>query len=286
MYISANIQRRKTFYSGRRHKKSLLYLVFGLLFSTSNQAVELSSDLIQREDIANTKDKELLYRSDLEGIINAAAPRLISLADSENYQKYGSVVVHGMLFTYKSQRARNVFLVTEKDQYARTRMEKNIHGVWYGLLILPEYDSSQPNRKIRYKYLVDDLFLHDPTHSNKIDDGSRGFISFTIVPEKLMKPKVGVILLPSEGVYGSRVLFRVKVDNARNISLVGTFNNWNSELDVMEKDMDGYFYLEKHLETGEHLFAYKIDGERKEALMPGELRRHPVFGTVNLINVP
>ena len=41
----------------------------------------------------------------------------------------------------------------------------------------------------------------------------------------------------------------------------------------MEKDTDGYFYLEKHLETGEHLFAYKIDGERKEALMPGELRR-------------
>jgi hypothetical protein len=286
MYISAYIQRRKTFYSCRRHKKSILFLLVSFFYYGSAYAIELSSDLIERADLIKSNDKGLLYRSDLDGIVNTTAPRLVSLADSENYQKYGSVVVHGMLFTYKSQRARNVFLVTEKDQYARTKMEKNIHGVWYGLLILPEYDSSKPGRKIRYKYLVDDLFLHDPTHNNKIDDGSRGFISFTIVPERLMKPKVGVIILPTDGVYGSRVLFRIKLDNARNISLVGTFNNWNSELDVMKQDAEGYFYLEKYLESGDHLFAYKVDGERREALMPGNLRKHPVFGTVNLIEVP
>lgn len=286
MIISAVIVSRKTFSFAKRHKGVVLFLVFLSLLSASIQSLELSSDFVERDDQPAATNQKLIYKADLEKVRVASRPRKVSLADSQNYQRYGSIVVDGILFTFKSQRASKVFLVTEKSQFKKMEMEKNQHGVWYALLVLSQYDSKKPDRRIHYKFLVDDLFFHDPAHNNKIDDGSRGFISYTTVPEELLQPRIGVLYLQSDDPYGKRILFRIKADKARTVSLVGTFNNWNSELDVMEKDEEGYFYLEKHLDSGEHLFSYKIDGERKEALSPGELRLHPVFGKVSYLNVP
>ncbi len=54
-------------------------------------------------------------------------------------------------------------------------------------------------------------------------------------------------------------------DGAKNVALVGDFNNWDTEATMMKKNKDGLFAASLSLEVGrEYQFRYLIDGWRWE----------------------
>jgi len=57
------------------------------------------------------------------------------------------------------------------------------------------------------------------------------------------------------------VKFSYKNDDAKNVSIVADFNNWNPEVDEMEKDEHGIWYITKFLEKGGYAYKYVVDGE-------------------------
>lgn len=48
---------------------------------------------------------------------------------------------------------------------------------------------------------------------------------------------------------------------AKNIFLVGDFNNWNPEVDQLTKDQSGLWYIVKKLYAGKYMYQYIIDDE-------------------------
>ena len=90
--------------------------------------------------------------------------------------------------------------------------------------------------------------------------------------------------------YGKEILFRIYLPEASSVSLIGNFNGWNQNMDILKPAGDGYFELRKILPPGEYIYQYSVDGERKmlgkleidgRAIPDAnhfEIRFHPVYG--------
>ena len=55
--------------------------------------------------------------------------------------------------------------------------------------------------------------------------------------------------------------FRLYKPNAKFISLVGDFNNWNPEDDILRRDENGVWTIRKKLSRGIYRYNYIIDGD-------------------------
>lgn len=78
------------------------------------------------------------------------------------------------------------------------------------------------------------------------------------------------------------IRFSFEAVEAKKVSLVGEFNNWNPEADPMEKKDDGTWTTTKKLPAGNLEYKFWIDGEWMPD--PQNLRSCPnCFGTQNNI---
>jgi 1,4-alpha-glucan branching enzyme len=57
------------------------------------------------------------------------------------------------------------------------------------------------------------------------------------------------------------VVFRIYKPEASIVSVVGDFNGWNPENDLLRKGSDGIWRLEKRLASGTYRYKYVIDGQ-------------------------
>jgi len=70
--------------------------------------------------------------------------------------------------------------------------------------------------------------------------------------------KLGSHVREIEGVKG--VHFAVWAPNAEAVSVIGDFNHWNPENDLLKKGDDGIWRLRKRIPTGMYRYRYIIDG--------------------------
>jgi len=220
------------------------------------------------------------YSRHLEKLRKSVKPRYIHLIDTRSYMNTGNLLQSGILFTYKNYQARNVYFISSKDHFRKHRMLRNEKGVWYYIMPREEYVESQPDTAIEYKFVVDGLYVADQTHQNYRDDRAGGIISLFYLTGDMLKPKEGVLFLEPDTRENRKVLFRLYAPNASFVSLVGSFNNWDSEMDPMKRTRDGYFEVIKSLPSGEYTYMYKIDGVNQVDQQSHELKFHSVFGKV------
>lgn len=225
------------------------------------------------------------YAKNLEKLKRSIKPRFIHLIDTRNYARHHNLMSSGVLFTIKNYQAREIDFVSNIDRFQKHKMIRNEKGVWYYLLPINEYKEKSPNRTIYYKFVVDGLFVQDSTHDNQEDDNAGGSISKFSLTGEMFKPQEGVIVLNSVTPNSKKVVFRIYAPNARYITLLGSFNNWDSEIDSMKKRSDGYFEIEKDLTAGEYTYLFRIDGELILDKNCSELRYHPVFKKVDYFKV-
>lgn len=57
-----------------------------------------------------------------------------------------------------------------------------------------------------------------------------------------------------------KTTFKMKLPDARSVSLVGDFNNWDLHSHPMNKGKDGVWKAELTLKPGEYQFRYFVDG--------------------------
>jgi len=262
-------------------RKIFVLLIYLLLMTSLINGIGYSSLTVHK---AKTQKKVIktYYARHLKYLREAVKPRFINYVDSSNYQRFGKLLVEGLLFTVKATSAKKVYLVSSIDRYRRHKMVRNSKGVWYLLLEIPSYNFiGQSPSQIKYKFLVDGLFRHDKTHKMFVDDNSNGLISIYFLDKKYIQPKKGVIKLGSNLKYGKKVLFRIYAPSASHISLIGNFNNWNPNIDVLKKNEDGYFELEKKVAPGKHIYQYRVDGENRYDKNNNQLKFHKIFGSVS-----
>jgi len=57
------------------------------------------------------------------------------------------------------------------------------------------------------------------------------------------------------------ILFLLEAIEAKKVSLVGEFNNWNPDVDPMQRDGNGIWSKTKKLSSGNMEYKFLVDGK-------------------------
>ncbi|HDP80195.1 MAG TPA: hypothetical protein ENN21_05065 [Spirochaetes bacterium] len=160
------------------------------------------------------------------------------------------VIQNGILVSYKNRNAKKVMIAGDFNSWTPAPMERSVSGVWYYLYSDPDSDV-----QCRYKLVVDGLWTSDPGNPNRDDDGAGSYVSLLGAPRAAEGTQLSFRRAGRD-----YIEFRLYKPEARMVSLVGDFNNWNPENDLLEKDHNGVWRLKKRLTPGSYRYRYIVDG--------------------------
>jgi len=188
--------------------------------------------------------KDIFFYSDLMGLKDSVAPKVIKYV-----KKNGGSLEYGVLFTYKAPFVKKVEFASNTTKWRKIKMTKNPYGIWF--LIIPlTYNIT---KKIEYKFVVDDIWVNDPKNPNYEDDLVGGQISIVNIHQK---PPLKISVMIEKNI----VTFYFKDRNAKSVSVIGNFNNWDPTIDRMKKVGD-IWVLKKKLLPGKYYYAFFVDGK-------------------------
>ncbi len=242
-----------------------LCIVFVLFIATGSVA---SSDSQNRDEAVNYYAlRELAY---------ADSPRLLRVMKFSNGSLGKKIIEEGVLVTYKHRQADRVEIAGNFSNWRPLPMQRGMRGVWYYLIT-----KSMKKNDIQYKFRVDGIWTNDPQNPDRIDDGNGSFLS-TISP---FSPKEGRHI-SYRFVRKGTVEFRVYKPQARFISLVGDFNHWNPENDLLRRGEDSIWRLKKRLAPGEYRYKFVVDGRWEVDYFNGQSAADETGGVCSLLRVP
>jgi len=190
------------------------------------------------------------YYYNLKFLKNAGPPQEIKMIRINNLARKKPLVTKGILFTYKNRGALRVSISGNFSQWKSVPMNRNKNGVWFFYL-----DEFRDHSKIKYKFVVNEIWLTDPENPNREDDGAGSYVSLAD-PSFTDEGKTVTYRIINK----NRVEFRIYKPDARFISVVGDFNFWNTENDLLEKGNDGIWRLQKRIPPGKYRYKFIIDG--------------------------
>ena len=207
----------------------------------------------------------------LKKLRKAISPRYIHLLDWEQYAVSSNPSRTGILFTYQDYRARDVHLAGDFSNWKPVPMKRNPQGVFYLVIPIRELEQGKRIRSYEYRFRVDGIWQHDPTHPNRKDDGMGGYISTFFLDREypnelatvrvLKEKKAGRERLVEFAVHSRILEQRTFQESIENLSLVGEFNHWNPETHFFQKGEDGVFRLRLHLRPGDYPYMLVADGK-------------------------
>lgn len=192
-----------------------------------------------------------VYYSSLKFLKSADGPRQVSMILSGRVKGPSTLDAFGTLFTYRNRGARSVRITGSFSRWKPARMERSDNGVWYYFL-----PARENGREITYKYVVDGILIRDPLNPDRVDDRMGSYLS---VAEPAVKPEGKHVSWRTVG--GNMVEFRLYRPEATFVSLVGDFNHWNPEDDLLAKGPNGIWRLKKKLFRGVYRYKFIVDGE-------------------------
>ena len=182
----------------------------------------------------------------------SSAPETLSMVNVRYIGTDSKLIHDGLLFTYNDKNAKNVEVAGSFSNWKPITMLRSKYGIWYYFQKI-NFDSEI----YTYKYIVDGTWTKDPQNHYKDSDNASSHISIIQVPEKRFSTQITYKILSKD-----TVEFRFYKPTAKIISLVGDFNNWNPENDLMLKGSDGIWKLTKKLTNGKtYKYKFYVDGE-------------------------
>ena len=91
-------------------------------------------------------------------------------------------------------------------------------------------------------------------------------------------------VVPDGRLCNARVTFSLRAAHAREVSLLGDFNNWDAAATPMKPDKNGIWKSTLILSSGRYEFKFLVDGKWREA-SKGESSVPNSFGTLNNVMV-
>jgi len=195
-------------------------------------------------------NREVVYYYTLSQLKNAGPPEKIRLVNTDNIATGKSVLSDGLLFTYKNRKAGKVFISGNFSSWKTRTMARGKDGVWFYFLSSGDFSG-----RVEYKYNVDGLWTEDPLNFFRQDDKRGSYLSIA----ENDPPSEGR-LVTYKFTAKNRILFRTYSPDAKIISLVGDFNGWNPENDLMKRGNNGIWSVEKRLPAGVYRYKFIIDG--------------------------
>ncbi|ALO25863.1 MULTISPECIES: carbohydrate-binding protein [Leptospira] len=217
------------------------------------------------EDFLEPVEKEKIYYYwQMEKLKKAVVPRYVRYIDSALSLETGKLLNRGILFTFEGIENEEVSICGNFSLWRCIPLKKNSHGIFYIVLNPESRDTIREELKIlEYKFRVDGLFTHDPSNPDSAEDGNGSLVSKLIAipsgPDKLATTRI-LEDSPYEELEYRTVEFRIYAPDAEMITLVGDFNHWDPEEDVLKKDNE-VFTLIKKMKPGNYLYNFVQDGK-------------------------
>jgi hypothetical protein len=195
-------------------------------------------------------NKDLIYYNALTRLKNAKPPEKIRVVMTDNIATGKPVLQDGLLLTYKDRKAGKILISGNFSLWKTAKMTRGIDGVWFYFI-----SSNNFSGRVEYKFNVDGLWTEDPLNFFREDDKRGSYLSIAEID-----PPSDGRLVTYKFTAKNKILFRTYKPEARIISLVGDFNGWNPENDIMKRGNDGVWKLEKRLSTGVYRYKFIVDG--------------------------
>lgn len=207
----------------------------------------------------NNKVTEWELYNKLHFLKAAQAPKEMNIINVNNSSYNNKPVAQkGILITYKNLAAKNVSIAGDFSNWEKIKMDRSKYGVWFYFFTINELKSKYKTNNIRYKFSVDDFWTEDPENFNKSDDNKGSYFSLLFFnPDSIPEGEHLTYKIIEQNI----VEFRLYRPEAKCISIVGDFNNWNPENDFLEKGSKGIWRLQKRLLKGTYRYNYIIDGK-------------------------
>lgn len=215
------------------------------------------------EDSTQSGKRERVYTLEqIHSLRKAVSPGYVRILDWREYGQNEAVMKKGILLTYEGYRKKGVFLAGNFNNWKPIPMVRNSMGVYYHILEPGQFPDGKILRSYDYRFLVDGIWTSDPMNKNRIDDGMGGYISTYYLESSDVDRQVTVrVLQEISSAEEKSVEFRIYLPNIKTLSLVGDFNDWNPEHDILQKGEDGIFRLRKKLRPGGYVYKYIADGK-------------------------
>jgi 1,4-alpha-glucan branching enzyme len=81
-------------------------------------------------------------------------------------------------------------------------------------------------------------------------------------------------------IFRRKITFSLKAPNAKEVFLVGDFNNWDTRANPMKLDKDGSWKVSLIFNPGRYEFKFLVDGKWREGLKKEQTVPN-CFGTLN-----
>lgn len=188
--------------------------------------------------------------NDLLKLKEAGMPRMIRMLKIQNFSYQKPMISEGILLTYRNRNAERVKISGTFSHWRPLPMERGKYGVWVYLLT-----KGDPRKPVKYKFLVDGIWTSDPQNPRRMYDGNGSYVSAVDAPERQEGERVSYRLVSR-----NLVEFRIFKPQATLISVVGDFNNWNPENDILERTDGGIWRIRKRLSNGVYRYKFIVDG--------------------------
>jgi hypothetical protein len=148
-----------------------------------------------------------------------------------------------------------------------------------GVFVL-DYEVPEGVREIRYRIVVDGLWMPDPGNTVTVTDASG--VSFSVYT--LEKEPVRTIVNPKSA--GDSLVFVFQGNPGRRVSLVGDFNNWDPFMSPLDETAPGMYSISLRVPAGGHWYYFFSDGRRILDRYNAQTGVDPDGGTVNYFVSP
>ena len=75
-------------------------------------------------------------------------------------------------------------------------------------------------------------------------------------------PIIGTTLTPVLATSARAIVFELDAPGAHSVQVLGDFNQWSRDIDMMQRGADGRWRVTTLLPPGRYVYAYLVDGER------------------------
>lgn len=195
------------------------------------------------------------------------------------------VTEDGILFSFKSEKKvpRYVMVSGDFNNWGEPLlMIKNRHGVFVYLYNrLDERSVVLKEGKYRYRFLVDGIWMKDLRNEKSVYDSYGTELSYFEI-------RMPLIILDKNPVHiaKNRYIFYYRDPEARNVFIVGDFNNWNPYSHPMYKKKTGFWILELDLLPGSHAYRFLVDGIYRKDPLSKDIVLDQFDNEYTHINVP
>lgn len=185
---------------------------------------------------------------EVTSMTEAAPPRVVDGRVLFSYEPSGRTIT-GPRFT------RYVGVAFEHENYSEVHVfSRNQNGIFFLIYPIP---SDGRIRTLRYRYIVDGLWLPDPENPNRVRDVAGIAISYVDVPV----PEADQGDLPRLQRSG-RMLFAFRGEPGRIVHIAGSFTNWDPFMHRLRESAPGEYSITLRLPPGTYAYYFVVDGER------------------------